>query len=504
MSTSQGNQSKELKSAIDEDYSLQQKEKLLQFSKEPILQNFGDLPFGEIPETLKYDREMRMTTVSNGIRVCTERWNSPLAAVGVFIGAGSRNETLETSGAAHFLEHLHFKGTKRRSRHQLEREAENLGTQLNAYTSREHTLYHTLSFKQNLGKSIDLLADMLLHSNYDKYHVELEKDTIWQELEATNNDMMETLMENVYYNIFREHMMGQPILGDIDNIYSINRDMIIDFHTANYYGDNMVVVATGNVNHDEVVEHVEKHFHTLKKKSVKPRANSERPVYNPGLLFIRDDEMINSNVGVFYDAPSWKDKDFYSFLLMQRIFGSYNIERNASHLNDVKKQYNSMHAMVGDLPDVTRHECIYSPYSDCGIFGHYFFGNEVFTRQMNYCGVGLPTIYAHYLNEVEVIRARNKLYNELQGIQNCTDTMQQIGMQMLYLNRRVPRSEIAKRVAHIDAYHMKHLCNEWFYDAEPSFTNWGPIESVSQVGSYKYFKIHTLATVSNAHHALYT
>ena len=123
---------------------------------------------------------------------------------------------------------------------------------------------------------------------------------------------------------------------------------------------------------------------------------------------------------------------------------------------------------------------------------------------MNYCGVGLPTIQAHFLNEVEVIRARNKLYNELMSISSCTDTLQQIGMQMLYLNRRVPKSEIAKRVSHIDAYHLKHTANEWFYDAEPSFTNWGPIESVSQVGSYKYFKLHTLATVSNAHHALYT
>ena len=87
------------------------------------------------------------------------------------------------------------------------------------------------------------------------------------------------------------------------------------------------------------------------------------------MLCIRDDEMINSNVGVFYDAPSWKDEDFYAFLLLQRVFGSYSIDRNAEHLNDVKKQYNSLHAMIGDLPDVTRHECIYSPYSDCGIFG---------------------------------------------------------------------------------------------------------------------------------------
>ena len=83
-----------------------------------------------------------------------------------------------------------------------------------------------------------------------------------------------------------------------------------------------------------------------------------------------------------------------------------------------------MHAMIGDLPDVTRHECIYSPYSDCGIFGHYFFGNEVFTRQMNYCGVALPTIYSHYVNDVEVIRARNKLYNELMSIESATDVMQ--------------------------------------------------------------------------------
>jgi predicted Zn-dependent peptidase len=109
-----------------------------------VLDNFGDLPFGEIPEPLKYDREVKVTTISNGMRVCTEKWNTPLAACGVFIGAGSRNETLETSGAAHFLEHLGFKGTKRRTRTQLETEAENTGTQLNAYTSREHTLYHTL------------------------------------------------------------------------------------------------------------------------------------------------------------------------------------------------------------------------------------------------------------------------------------------------------------------------------------------------------------------------
>jgi predicted Zn-dependent peptidase len=110
----------------------------------------------------------------------------PIYSVGVFIGAGSRNETLDTSGAAHFLEHLHFKGTRRRTRTQLEKEVENLGSQLNAYTSREHTLYHMLSFKNNLPKSVEILGDMLCNSVYDNYHLENEKETIWQELLATN------------------------------------------------------------------------------------------------------------------------------------------------------------------------------------------------------------------------------------------------------------------------------------------------------------------------------
>jgi len=123
---------------------------------------------------------METSVTQNGIRVCTEPMRGcGVASIGVFIGAGTRHETLESSGAAHFLEHLHFKGTSNRTRRQLEIEVENTGTQLNAYTSREHTLYHTLSFPDQVNHSVEILGDMLCNSNYDNYHVELEKDTIW-------------------------------------------------------------------------------------------------------------------------------------------------------------------------------------------------------------------------------------------------------------------------------------------------------------------------------------
>jgi len=220
---------------------------------------------------------------------------------------------------------------------------------------------------------------------------------------------------------------------------------------------------------------------------------------------IRDDEMVNANVGVFYDAPSRKDPDYHSFQLLSAMFGNYRIDRHAGHLNDVQKQYNAFHSLVGDLPDVTIANNHYIAGSDYGLFGNYLFGNEVFVRQMNYCGVSVPTIYSHYVNDVEVVRARNSIYNDLMTKANCTKSSnERIGQNMLVLGRDVTRSEIASRLSQMDAYHIKHICNQWFYDAEPSFTNWGAIENTASIGSYKYFKVNTMSTVFNSHHSLFT
>merc|ERR1711935_15183 len=183
-----------------------------------------------------------------------------------------------------------------------------------------------------------------------------------------------------------------------------------------------------------------------------------------------------------------REEDFYSFSLLKNMFGQYRIDKNAEHLNDVTKQYNSMHAMLGMLPHVTRADCEYFAYSDAGIFGNYFFGNEIFTRQMNYCGVHLPSVFAHYLNDVEVIRGRAAYYNNLLTNETSEGLNKEIGQQLMTVGRRVPRSEIAKRIAFVDNYHIKGLANKWFYDGEPTFTNWGAIETTAHVASYKYFK----------------
>jgi len=396
------------------------------------------------------------------------------------------------------------RGTNSKNREDLGKTIEGMGGIYSSKTDREWSKFQMEVMKDDVNRAIGVLGDMVCNSNFDANDLEALKEEVSIEHEADHQRYRETLLNNVHFNAYRDHMMGQPIKGDRDNVAALTEDHVRSYHNDNYYGDNIVVVATGNVTHDQVVDAVEGAFSSLKKSATSLAKNSDKCVYVPALMHIRDDAMVNSNVGVFYDAPSWKHEDFYAFMLLKNMFGNYRIDKHAEHLNDVKKQYNSMHVLLGELVDVTKSEAIYSPYSDCGLFGNYFYGNEVFTRQMNYCGVCLPTIYSHYLNDVEVIRGRNKLYNKLMNYNDPHHTNSEIGQQILYLNRRVPRSEVAKRVAHIDNYHMKNMCNSWFYDAEPSFTNWGPIEGVSQVGSYKYFKVNTMSTVLNTHHTLFT
>ena len=345
----------------------------------------------------------------------------------MYVGSGSRNEDLATSGTSYLTQKMMLRGTQSKSKSEIYEEIENMGAQYDARSEREYTRFTLAITKDQAPRAVQMLGDMISNSAFHSAELEMLKDEVSAEHEANHTRFTETLIENVHFNSFREHMIGQPIKGDRDLTHTLTLDNVRDYYNANYYGDNIVVVATGDVNHDEIVAAVDHHFSSLPKSTDIQAKNSEKPIYIPALLMMRDDEMVNSNVGVFYDAPSVKHEDFHSFVLLQSMFGTYKIDENAGHLNDTHKQYNSMHSLLGALPDVTQQTCHYMPYSDCGIFGNTFFGNEVFTRQMNYAGVCLPTIYSHYLNDVEVVRGRNKLYNQLLTCSGTRDTNELIG-----------------------------------------------------------------------------
>lgn len=455
----------------------------LQFSKERLT-DFGDLPVGEIPEALKWDRQTETSSLTNGVRVATQHWNGDLATITVLVKAGSRNETIETSGTANFLTHLNLRGTSNRNRGQLESELAAIGGQITAKSCRETTQYTLTVFKDQVSKAVEILGDVLVNSTYDKNQVEAERESVYRSALDVQKDQLETTWEAVHYTSFRDHMLGQPKRGIRENIANITQDNIVDFHKANYVGPNVVVVGAGNVNHQQLVDLTQKALGNLPSQAGEVKG-ADQPFYTPSLLYMRDDEMANVNIGVVYNAPSWTHEDHYAFRVFNEIIGEYNQSKHTGqHLNSSDRQYNTMHRHLGSLPDVTLQKSFYQPYSDTGIFGSYLHGNEVHSWQMLYISQLVASDWANYLNVVEVFRAKNKLYNELLQQETGAEVSTAIANELLYLNRAVPRSEVATRIANLEQPHLTRVARHWLFDTEVSAVAWGPIHALMGLAHY--------------------
>lgn len=466
-------------SSINSNYRVSAQEKsddYSQFSKSRLINN-GFLTNGEIPEALRYDHPYKLTTLSNGVRVATEYFPNEIATVGVMIEAGSRNETMENTGIAHFLEHMHFKGTSKRTRVQLESEIENMGGNLNAYTSRETTLYQMQVFKNDVGRAMEIISDMLLTSKYDRNNIEVEREVILREAQEVDGDMRETILENVHYTAFRNHIMGQPILGHKSSILKISRDQLKKFIYTHYVGPRIVVLGAGQISHDQLVDIAEKNFGTVAKKTEFNFDGEDAPEFIGSSINVRNDLDSMAHLGVFYEAPSWKHEDYWAFLLLQRI-----MEHDPS--NPIKtshpyKHYNYLNRWFGEMNDINKQECLYIPYRDTGLFGHYATGEYINSLIK-------PTVqknidFIEELSEEEIQRAKNKVYNELLQIETGSDMIQTLGCQLIYMNRRIPKSEIGARVSWVDKEYLQHVYAKWFGDREIALALYGPMETIHKM-----------------------
>jgi len=193
-----------------------EKEKVFQFSKDPTMSNFGDLPFGEIPEPLKYVRQFHSTTLSNGVRVCSERVPGQKASIGVYIGSGSRNETLATTGVSYLTNKMALRGTNNKSKTDLAESLEAMGARYTSKADREYNSYNLSVLKGDATKAVGLLGDMICNPAHNDAELEMVKNEVAMEHEDNHNRYVETTMENVHFNSYREHMMGQPTKGDRD------------------------------------------------------------------------------------------------------------------------------------------------------------------------------------------------------------------------------------------------------------------------------------------------
>eukprot|EP01071_Lankesteria_metandrocarpae_P008503 Lankesteria_metandrocarpae@DN4979_c0_g1_i4.p1 len=320
-----------------------------------------------------------ITTLTNGLRVASQRTEDLTVSLGVWIDAGSRHEIPSTNGVAHFLEHLTTKGTIRRSRRDIEREIENTGSHLNAYTSREQTSYYMKLLKPNLDAAADLLSDILLTPKLSLADVKRERGVILREMEEVYKSPQEYIFDQLHSNAFKGHSLGQTILGPEDNILSIQQKDLQKYITDNYTSDNMVVVAVGGVQHEELVRIVEDKFSKilpasddLMKKRLK---HTTKPCFRPCTVI---EERKMPFVSPMHFAVAWEGvgldhPDFLTMaVLQQTISRRVSMALYASRTPDELPIRNDSDSAFLISADIAHMEVFSSSYSDTGLFGFYF------------------------------------------------------------------------------------------------------------------------------------
>ncbi|KAH0565810.1 hypothetical protein GP486_000802 [Trichoglossum hirsutum] len=422
------------------------------------------------------------TTLSNGLTISTE--HSPWAqtsTVGVWIDAGSRAETDKTNGTAHFLEHLAFKGTANRSLHQLELEIENMGGHLNAYTSRENTVYYAKTFNSDVPTAVNILSDILQNSKLEPQAIERERDVILREQEEVDKQLEEVVFDHLHATAFQGQPLGRTILGPKENILNIQRDDLVNYIKQNYTADRMVLVGSGGVPHDTLVQLAEKHFSglptrpTTSTSSATTAAQKRKPDFVGSEVRIRDDTIPTANIAIAVEGVSWKDDDYFTALVTQAIVGNWDRAMgNSPYLGSKLSSFVHKNDLANSFMSFS------TSYSDTGLWGIYLVTDKL-TRIDDLVHFTLRewSRLSYSVSEAEVERAKAQLKASiLLSLDGTTAVAEDIGRQIVTTGRRMSPEEVEKVVSRITEKDVMEFAQRKLWDQDVAVSAIGSIEGL--------------------------
>ncbi|MEG0296000.1 MAG: pitrilysin family protein [Clostridium sp.] len=259
-------------------------------------------------------------TLSNGLKIVTEyieHVNS--ISIGVMVQNGSRNEPENLNGISHFIEHMFFKGTTKRTSKEIVEEIENIGGQINAYTSKEATCYYTKTLDTHFDLSLDVLSDMLLNSKFDPEEIEKEKGVVVEEINMSE-DSPEDVLEDLHAKaMFGDNPLAYPILGTIEKVRSFTRENLVDYIDNHYTPKNSVISICGKFDEKEIIKYVEKYFGewNCKKEII---VEYKTPILLDDKLYA-DKQIEQLHVGLGLKSVAYGDKLSPGMLVLNNILG---------------------------------------------------------------------------------------------------------------------------------------------------------------------------------------
>ena len=386
----------------------------------------------------------QMTTLANGLRVISEsRQGVETTAVGVWVDAGARYETNLNNGVAHMLEHMAFKGTQSRSAQDIAVEIESVGGHLNAYTSREHTAYFARVLKEDLPLSIEILADILQHSTFEEEELVRERAVVIQEIGQAADTPDDIIFDHLQAVCFPDQPLGRSILGPVDGVANMDREVLFDFKAEHYTASRMLLCAAVAVEHDALVALAKENFSALRQGGLNP---FEAAVFKGGER--RDDrELEQVHFALALPALAYEDDDFYPMQVMSTVLGGGMSSRLFQEIREKRGLCYSIF-------------CFASSYKECGSFTIYAGTGADQTGEL------VPVICEELLrlgedaSSDEVDRARSQLKaGTLMSLESSASRAEQLARQTLVFGRQLPLAELIERIDAVDAAAVRRVAS---------------------------------------------
>ena len=401
-----------------------------------------------------------LSTLANGLRIATDRIDTvDTVSLGLWVDVGTRHEPAEVNGVAHFLEHMAFKGTERRSAQVIAEEIEAVGGQLNAYTSRESTAYYVKVLKEDLPLAVDILADILQHSTFASAELERERAVILQEIGQANDTPDDIIFDHFQECAYPQQAMGRPVLGRPEIIRRLDRDAVIAYQRDHYGAERMVLAAAGNLEHDRLGDLAGKLLADLPAKRA---AAAEAAHYTGGdRREPRDLEQLHLVLG--FPGPSLAEPDFYTASVLSTALGGGMSSRLFQEIRERRGLVYAIHSFVHG-------------YRDSGLFGIYAGTGESEAAELVPVLCGEIVRLADGLGAVELNRAKAQMKaGLLMSLESTSARCEQLAQHLLIHGTPFDPAEAVRRIEAVDATAIGRVVARW-RTAPPTLAALGPLD----------------------------
>ncbi len=395
--------------------------------------------------------------LSNGIRLIHKQVNNPVAYCGIIISTGSRDEKPEEHGMAHLIEHLLFKGTKKRKAFNILSRMEDVGGELNAYTTKEDTCVYATFFSNYYPRALELMSDIVFNSDFPEKEIEKEKEVIIDEINSYKDTPSEMIFDEFDELVFPDNPIGRNILGEKEKLKSFTRKDILQFIKSNYNTDQIVVSSVGNITFSKLIKQFDKYFGHIPEKSspVKLIRYSEySPVSRENKINTFQSHCIIGNI-----AYNIKDEKRFVLNLLNNVLGGPGLNSRLSM---------SLREKNGFVYNI---DSTYTPYSDTGVISIYF-GTDKADIEISIKTVlkELKKLKTKPLTDSQLIKAKRQILGQIAiSLESNENLMLSMGKSYMIFNKVDSLEEISRKYNVINAKELQDVANDLFNKEKLSY-----------------------------------